>query len=325
MTLFIVRRLIQSAFVLLAVSVVVFLAVYAIGDPVELLVSPDASQAERQVMIERLGLDRPLWSQYAVFLGNMAQGDLGTSFVHGVSAIELILERMPATLELVVLSLIIAVAIGLPLGMVAGLAPGTRASRAIMTGSIFGYSLPAFWQGMMLIFVFAVFLNWLPAAGRGDTASLLGVEVSFLTADGWSHLILPALNLALPNLALILRLAASGTAEARQQDYVRYARAKGVRPGRIVRRHILRNILAPVITVVGIEFGGLIAYSTITETVFAWPGMGKLLIDSVYQLDRPVVVAYVMIATLIFVVINLLVDLAYALLDPRVELRERPA
>lgn len=325
MTLFIVRRLIQSAFVLLAVSVVVFLAVYAIGDPVELLVSPDASQAERQVMIERLGLDRPLWSQYAVFLGNMAQGDLGTSFVHGVSAIELILERMPATLELVVLSLIIAVAIGLPLGMLAGLAPETRASRAIMTGSIFGYSLPAFWQGMMLIFVFAVFLNWLPAAGRGDTASLLGVEVSFLTADGWSHLILPAMNLALPNLALILRLAASGTAEARQQDYVRYARAKGVRPGRIVRRHILRNILAPVITVVGIEFGGLIAYSTITETVFAWPGMGKLLIDSVYQLDRPVVVAYVMIATLIFVVINLLVDLAYGLLDPRVELRERPA
>ncbi|GGK20634.1 ABC transporter permease [Salinarimonas ramus] len=322
MTLFILRRAIQSVFVLLAVSIVVFFAVYAIGDPVELLVSPDTSAAEREVMIRRLGLDLPIWRQYLVFLGNLAQGDLGTSFVHGVPAVELILQRLPATLELVVLSLVIAVSIGLPLGMIAGLAPETRTARTIMTGSIFGYSLPAFWQGMMLIFVFAVFLNWAPAAGRGDTVSLLGIEVSFLTADGWSHLILPAINLALPNLALVLRLAASGTAEARLQDYVKYARAKGVRRGRIVRRHILRNILVPVVTVIGVEFGSLIAYSTITETVFAWPGMGKLLIDSVYQLDRPVVVAYVMIATFIFVSVNLLVDLAYAVLDPRVELEK---
>ncbi|MGJ3261704.1 MAG: ABC transporter permease [Salinarimonas sp.] len=322
MTLFILRRVIQSVFVLLAVSLVVFFAVYAIGDPVELLVSPDTSAAEREVMIRRLGLDLPIWRQYLVFLGNLAQGDLGTSFVHGVPAVELILQRLPATLELVVLSLVIAVSIGLPLGMIAGLAPETRTARTIMTGSIFGVSLPAFWQGMLLIFIFARFLSCAPAAGRGDTVSLLGVEVSFLTADGWAHLILPAINLALPNLALVLRLAASGTAEARLQDYVKYARAKGVRRGRIVRRHILRNILVPVVTVIGVEFGSLIAYSTITETVFAWPGMGKLLIDSVYQLDRPVVVAYVMIATFIFVTVNLLVDLAYAMLDPRVELEK---
>lgn len=325
MTLFIIRRLIQSAFVLLAVSVVVFFAVYAVGNPVELLVNPNASYAERQVMIHRLGLDLPIWRQYLTFLGNMLHGDLGSSFVFGTPTIDLILQRMPATLEIVVLSLLIAISVGLPLGLVAGLSPERRTSRAIMSGAIFGYSLPSFWQGMMFILVFAVFLGWLPASGRGATVDVFGVPVSFLTASGWQHLVLPAVNLALPNLALILRLAASGTAEARLQDYVKYARAKGVRPSRIVRRHILRNILVPVVTVIGVEFGSLFAYSTITETVFAWPGMGKLLIDSIYQLDRPVVVAYVMIATFVFVIVNLLVDLAYAALDPRVELEGAPA
>lgn len=322
MTLFIVRRLLQSVFVLLTVSLVVFFAVYAIGDPVELLVNPEASMAERELAVQRLGLDRPAWAQYLTFLGNALRGDLGTSFVHGIPAIELIVQRIPATLELVVLSLMLAIALGLPLGLAAGLKPDNRASRAIMTGSIFGYSLPSFWQGMMLILVFAVFLGLLPTSGRGETVSLFGIQVSFLTWDGFTHMILPALNLAIGNIALIIRLTASGTAEARTQDYVKYARAKGVRPRRVVGRHILRNVLIPVVTVIGLEFGNLIAFSTITETVFAWPGMGKLLIDSVYHLDRPVVVAYVLVATLLFVVINLIVDLAYAALDPRVELLE---
>jgi peptide/nickel transport system permease protein len=320
MTAFILQRLIQSVFVLLAVSVVVFLAVYGIGDPVELLVSPQASEAERQALIRRLGLDLPVWQQYLSFMANALKGDLGRSFVHGVPALQLILARLPATFELVLLAMTLALAAGIPLGLMAGLAPESRRARIVMAGTVLGFSLPSFWKGMMLILLFAVLLGWLPTAGRGETVSLLGLQTSLLTLDGLKHIALPALNLAIPNLALIIRLVAAGTSETMTQDYVKYARAKGVRPRRIVNRHILRNILIPVVTVVGVEFGSLVAFSTITETVFAWPGMGKLLIDSVYQLDRPVVVAYVLLATLLFVTVNFLVDVAYAALDPRVKL-----
>ncbi|CAM3827276.1 ABC transporter permease [Bordetella tumulicola] len=320
MVLFTLRRLIQSLFVLLAVSVVVFFAVYAVGDPIELLVSPEATVEARAATIARLGLDQPVWQQYFTFLGRALHGDLGTSFVHGIPAVELIVQRMPATFELVVVAITLTCVIGIPLGLVAGLYRERPLGRGIMASSILGFSLPNFWQGMMLILLFAVWLGWLPASGRGDTVSVLGVPLSILTLDGWSHVIMPAINLALANIALVLRLTATGVAEAQTQEYVKFARAKGVRPGRIVRRHILRNILIPVVTVVGMEFGSLIAYSTITETVFAWPGMGKLLIDSVYQLDRPVVVAYVMLVTLIFVIVNFVVDILYATLDPRVQL-----
>jgi peptide/nickel transport system permease protein len=319
------QRLIQAVFVLLAASVVVFLAVYGIGDPIELLVPPQASAFEREELVRRLGLDQPLWRQYLVFVRNALHGDLGRSFVHGVPAIELILSRLPATLELVLLAMTIAVAFGIPLGLLAGLDPESRASRLIMGGTVLGYSLPNFWKGMMLILVFSVLLGWLPTSGRGPTAEILGVKTSLVTLAGLKHMILPALNLAIPNMALMIRLVAAGAAEAKAQDYVKYARAKGVRPRRIVGRHILRNILIPVVTVVGIEFGSLVAFSTITETVFAWPGMGKLLIDSIYQLDRPIVVAYIMLATFLFVTVNLLVDLAYAALDPRVRLAGEPA
>jgi peptide/nickel transport system permease protein len=318
--LFILRRLLQSLFVLFAVSIVVFLAVYAVGDPIELLVSPEASMADRQAMITRLGLDLPVWQQYLGFAWRALHGDMGTSFVQGVPAISLILQRMPATFELVIVAIGMTCIFGIPLGLVAGLYRDQLLGRGIMGTSILGFSLPNFWQGMMLILMFAVWLGWLPASGRGDTVNVLGVPVSFLTRDGWAHMIMPAINLALANVALILRLTASGVAEAQSQEYVKFARAKGIRPGRIVSRHILRNILIPVVTVIGMEFGSLIAYSTITETVFAWPGMGKLLIDSVYQLDRPVVVAYVMFVTLLFVIINLIVDILYAVLDPRVQL-----
>jgi peptide/nickel transport system permease protein len=320
MTAYILQRLIQSVFVLLAVSLVVFFAVYGIGDPIELLVPPQASQAERLALIRRLGLDLPVWQQYLTFMGNALKGDLGRSFVHGVSAIELILARAPATFELVLLAMTLAVAGGVPLGLAAGLDPESRRARAIMAGTVLGYSLPNFWKGMMLILLFSVVLGWLPTAGRGETVTILGLRTSLFTRDGLQHMILPALNLAIPNLALIIRLIAAGTSEAMTQDYVKYARAKGVRRRRIVGRHVLRNILIPVVTVVGIEFGSLVAFSTITETVFAWPGMGKLLIDSVYQLDRPVVVAYVLLATLLFVTVNFLVDILYAALDPRVTL-----
>ncbi|CAN7353925.1 ABC transporter permease [Bosea sp. LjRoot90] len=320
MTAYVLQRLIQSVLVLLAVSVVVFFAVYGIGDPIELLVSPQASAADRQALIARLGLDLPVWQQYLTFMGNALKGDLGRSFVHGVPALQLILARLPATFELVLLAMTLALAAGIPLGLMVGLNPDSRRARIVMAGTVLGFSLPSFWKGMMLILLFAVLLGWLPTAGRGETVSLLGVQTSLLTLDGLQHIALPALNLAIPNLALIVRLVAAGTAETMTQDYVKYARAKGVRPRRIVNRHVLRNILIPVVTVVGVEFGSLVAFSTITETVFAWPGMGKLLIDSVYQLDRPVVVAYVLLATLLFVTVNFLVDVLYAALDPRVKL-----
>lgn len=320
MTAYVLQRLIQSVFVLLAVSVVVFFAVYGIGDPIELLVSPQVSEAERQALIRRLGLDLPVWQQYLTFMANALKGDLGRSFVHGVPAVQLILARLPATFELVLLAMTLALVVGIPLGLMAGLDPESRRARIVMAGTVLGFSLPSFWKGMMLILLFAVLLGWLPTAGRGETVSVLGIQTSLLTWDGLQHIALPALNLAIPNLALIVRLVAAGTTETMTQDYVKYARAKGVRPRRIVNRHVLRNILIPVVTVVGVEFGSLVAFSTITETVFAWPGMGKLLIDSVYQLDRPVVVAYVLLATLLFVSVNFLVDVLYAALDPRVKL-----
>ena len=322
MLVYILRRLVQSFFVLLAVSLVVFLAVYAVGDPIELLVSAEASEADRQAMIARLGLNLPVWEQYFNFVARALHGDLGTSFVHGIGAIELIAQRIPATFELVLVAIGLTCLLGIPLGLLAGLHDGRPLGRTLMGGSVLGFSLPSFWQGMMLILMFGAWLHWLPASGRGDTVDVLGVPFSLFTRDGWAHLILPAINLALANIALVLRLTATGVVEAKTQEYVRFARAKGVRERRILVRHILRNILIPVVTVIGLEFGHLLAYSTITETVFAWPGMGKLLIDSIYKLDRPVIVAYVMLVTFIFVMVNLVVDLLYAVLDPRVQLQE---
>jgi len=322
LAIFIVRRLFQSILVLFAVSIVVFFAVYTVGDPIELLVSPDVSQEQRDAIVARLGLDKPVWEQYAIFLWRALHGDLGTSFVHGIPAVTLILQRFPATLELVVVAMTLTCIFGLSLGLIAGLYRDDWVGKSIMNTSILGFSLPNFWQGMVLILLFSVWLGWLPASGRGPTSTVLGIPLSIFSVDGWRHIALPAVNLAIANIALVLRMTASGVHEAQGQDYVRFARAKGVKPGRIVRRHILRNILIPVVTVIGMEFGTLIAYSTITETVFSWPGMGKLLIDSVYRLDRPVVVAYVMLVTMLFVIINLLVDILYAVLDPRVQLLE---
>ena len=312
---FVLRRVLQSLLVVLVMSLVVFVGVHLVGDPVHILISDDMTQAEIDRFIRKLGLDRPVHVQYLHFLANAARGDLGNSFVHGEPALKLILERMPATLELALAAFVLAIAVGIPLGMYAGLRPESPASRAIMAGSILGFSLPTFWVGLMLIMVFAVMLGWLPSTGRGE----------FLTWDGLRHLALPAINLALFKMALVTRLARAGTREAALQDYVRFARAKGLSPARVVRVHVLKNILIPVVTVLGLELGGLIAFSVVTETVFAWPGMGKLLIDSIQRLDRPVVVAYLVITVVMFVVINLVVDLLYAALDPRVRLSEARA
>ncbi len=318
----VVHRVLQSFGVLAAMSLLVFAGVYAVGNPMDILVNPQSDQNEIARATAALGLDRPLLEQYFLFLRHAATGDLGRSFAFNVPAIGLILERMPATLELAAAAMLIAVVLGIPLGLWAGLKPRSATGKAIMAGSILGFSLPTFWVGLMLIMVFSVWLGWLPTSGRGPTTNLIGVPVSFLTLEGLRHLVLPAANLALFNLSLLIRLARSGTREAMQQDYVRFARAKGLTETRIVGVHVLRNVLVPVVTVAGVEFGSLIAFAVVTESIFAWPGMGKLLIDSINMLDRPVIVGYLCIVVTLFVAINLFVDLLCSWLDPRVRLGE---
>jgi peptide/nickel transport system permease protein len=322
MLVYVIRRSLQSVLVLVAMSLIVFVGVYAIGNPIDILINPQAEQLERERAIAELGLDRPLHEQYGTFVRGALAGDLGRSFVHSTPALSLILERMPATLELATAAMLIAVLLGIPLGLWAGLRPDTFGGRAIMAGSILGFSLPTFWVGLMLIMLFSVMLGWLPSNGRGPTIDLLGVPVSFLSLEGWRHLALPATNLALFKLALLIRLTRAGTREALLQDYVKFARAKGLSNARVILVHVLRNILIPIVTVIGLEFGSVIAFAIVTESVFAWPGMGKLLIDSINTLDRPVIVAYLLVIVAIFILINLVVDVLYSVLDPRVRLGE---
>jgi peptide/nickel transport system permease protein len=325
MLVYIIRRVMQSAVVLFVMSLLVFAGVFAIGNPVDILINPNADQEDIERTIKGLGLDKPLWEQYFVFLKQAVVGDLGKSFAFNVPAIQLIFERMPATLELATAAMVIAILLGLPLGLWAGLKPNSIAGKTIMAGSILGFSLPTFWVGLMLIMVFSVQLGWLPSNGRGPTQELLGIPVSFLTWQGISHLIMPATNLALFKLSLIIRLTRAGTREALVQDYVKFARAKGLSNARVVGVHVLKNIMIPIVTVIGLEFGSVIAFAIVTETIFAWPGMGKLIIDSINVLDRPVIVAYLLIIVTLFIFINLIVDLLYSVLDPRVRLAEAKA
>ncbi len=323
MTIWLIRRLIQALFVVFAMSVIVFIGVHVIGNPVDILISPEADQAERARVIAALGLDQPLWKQYLLFVKDALHGDLGRSFVFNEPSLRLIAQRMPATLELAVTAVLMSIIFGVPLGLYAGLYPESAIARTIMAGSILGFSLPTFWVGLMLIMVFAVQLGWLPSTGRGATAELFGVQWSFLTLDGLRHLLLPALNLSLFNISLVLRLTRAGVRETLPMDFVKFARAKGLTPARVICVHVLKNIMIPVVTVVGLELGSTIAFAVVTESVFAWPGMGKLIIDSINVLDRPVIVAYLMMIVLLFVTINLVVDFLYTLLDPRVRLEAK--
>ena len=325
MLTYLIQRFGQAVLTVAAMATLVFLGVYAIADPIDVLAAPDATPDERAQISRRLGLDQPLWMQFATFVWRALHGDLGRSFVYNEPAFTVILQRLPATLELAFTALFVAIALGLPLGLWAGLRAEKATDKAIMGGSILAFSLPNFWQGLMLVLIFSVTLGWLPAGGRGETVRVLGLDLSFLTLDGLRHLILPAVNLALFKLAVVIRLARAGTREAMLQDYVRFARAKGLRPARIVGVHVLKNILLPVVTVIGLEFGSMIAFAVVTETVFAWPGIGKLLIDSINRLDRPVIVAYLMLTVCLFVLINFVIDLIYAALDPRVRLAETDA
>ncbi|MGI3164579.1 ABC transporter permease [Pseudooceanicola sp. 200-1SW] len=318
MLTYIARRIGQSLVLLLIMSVLVFFGMYVVGDPVEVLASDDFNQSDREALAAALGLDRPLPLQYLSFLGNVAQGDFGQSFVYNRPVLELILERLPATVEVVMLAMTLGLVIGVPLGIYSGLRHRSPATKAISLGTTVGYSIPNFWQALLFILIFAVWLRWLPASGRGDTVTLLGIDWSLFTRDGLSHLFLPALNLSIAIICMQTRLTRSGTQEVMHQDFMIYARAKGIPRRRLIGRHLMRNILIPIVTITGLEFGTLIAFSTVTETIFSWPGIGKLLLDSIYNADRPVVVAYMILITLMFVMINLAVDILYALLDPRI-------
>ena len=325
MTVFLARRFFQSLLVVFVMSVVVFVGVYAIGDPVDIYAHAGSTQQEVEETKRSLGLDRPLWEQYIVFLRNAVGGELGNSFIFNEPALTVIIGRFPATLELAVSAMVLAFVIGLPLGLVAGLRQDSIVDRLVMAGSIVQISLPSFWVGLMLVMVFAVELGLLPTTGRGETVLVLGVPISLLTWDGLKHVAMPALNLALFPMAFIIRLTRAGVIEHLQLEYVKFARAKGLSQTRIIFLHVLKNIMIPVVTVTGLQFGVLIAFAVVTESVFAWPGMGKLIIDSIGLLDRPVIVAYLMFTAVIFVVINLVVDIVYSLLDPRVRIAEAKA
>ncbi|WP_284179580.1 ABC transporter permease [Rhabdaerophilum sp. SD176] len=318
---FMIQRLLQALVVMLVISALVFIGVYAVGNPIDVLISPDATQQIREEAIRAYGLDQPLWKQYLDFLARLIRGDFGRSFIYNMPVLDLIASRVPATLELTLVAVLGATFLGVPLGMYAGYRPDSVLAKIIMTVSIFGFSVPTFWIGLVLIFTFAVQLGWLPAGNRGETAMLFGVEWSLLTANGWLHLLLPALNLSLFKFAMMVRLARAGTRETMLSDTVRFARAAGESEFTILRRHVLRLISIPIVTVFGLEFGSTMAFAVVTETIFSWPGVGKLIIDSISSLDRPVMVAYLMLVAFFFIVINLLVDLSYAALDPRLRTR----
>ena len=322
MTVYVLRRLAQTLLVLAITSLLVFAGLYMIGDPVEILVNPAADQIEKDRASKALGLDKPIHEQYVSFVGGAFTGNLGNSFVYARPALEVIFERMPATLELAFLAMVIAVSLGIPLGLYAGLRPHSAGAKAIMAGSILGFSLPTFWVGLILIMVFAVQLGWLPSTGRGPTTDVLGLQLSIFNVEGLKYALLPAINLALFKLSLIIRLTRAQVREQSLLDYIKFARAKGLTNQRVIGVHLLKNIMIPLITVIGLELGSVIAFAVVTETIFAWPGMGKLVIDSIFQLDRPVVVAYLLVVVFMFILINLVVDLMYSALDPRVRLAD---
>ncbi|MGL4637276.1 MAG: ABC transporter permease [Beijerinckiaceae bacterium] len=318
---YLIKRLVQMIIVLWAVSVLVFVMMSFTGDPTYMMVPLDATDEQIAQARRILGLDDTHLVQYWRFLGNLVQGDFGRSFVFRQPAMTLIFERLPATLEIVFLAMLIALVVAIPLGVYAGANPEKARSKAVMAGSLIGISLPGFWLGMVLIFVVAVKLQWLPSSGRGPTQELFGMRVSFLTWEGFRHLILPAVTLSIGTLAILMRIIRAEMVEVMKQDYIRFARAKGATGNGILFKHGLKNALIPLITVFGLMLGDLIAFATLTETIFAWPGIGKLLVDSIYRGDRPVIVVYLMFVALMFVVVNFIVDVLYAFIDPRIKIK----
>jgi peptide/nickel transport system permease protein len=295
-----------------------------VGDPVASMLGQDATPEQRVALRAELGLDKPFPVQFARFVGNALQGDFGLSLRQGRQVSALIVERLPATLELSIVAALIALVVGIPLGVYAALRRGTFGSQLAMTVSLIGVSLPTFLIGILLILVFAVTLSWLPSFGRGDVVNLGGWTTGLLTVDGWQHLVLPAVTLSVFQLALILRLVRAEMLEVLRTDYIKFARARGLPNRAVYFGHALKNTLVPVITITGLQLGALIAFAIITETVFQWPGMGLLFIQAVQFADVPVMAAYLCLVALIFVIVNLTVDLLYFVVDPRLRI-EKPA
>jgi peptide/nickel transport system permease protein len=320
MLVFILRRLAQAVIVMLTVAFLAFMLFQYVGDPVTNLLGQDATQEQREQLRRDLGLDQPFPVQFAKFVGNAVQGEFGLSLRQGRKVSALIAERFPATLELAVCAALVALAVGIPLGVYAALRRGSFGSQVAMTVSLLGVSLPTFLIGILLILFFSVMLKWLPSFGRGDVVTIGTWTTGLLTFDGWRHLVLPAITLSVFQLALILRLVRAEMLEVLRTDYIKFARARGLQDRAVYFGHALKNTLVPVITITGLQLGGLIAFAIVTETVFQWPGMGLLFIQAVQFADIPVMAAYLCLIALIFVVINLAVDLLYFAVDPRLRI-----
>ena len=323
MGVFVVRRLAQAVLVMLTVALVSFALFQFVGDPVANLLGQDATPQQREQLRADLGLDRSVPAQFIGFVGHAVQGEFGLSLRQGRQVSALIAERLPATLELSLVAAVLALALGIPLGVYAALRRGHWDAQLLMAVSLIGVSLPTFLIGIGLIGVFSVSLNWLPSFGRGEVVQLSAWSTGLLTADGWRHLLLPAVTLAVFQLTLIMRLVRAEMIDVLRTDYIRFARARGLTNRAIHFGHALKNTLVPVITITGLQLGSLIAFAIITETVFQWPGMGLLFIQAVQFADIPVMAAYLCLIALIFVVINLAVDLLYFAVDPRLRI-ERP-
>jgi peptide/nickel transport system permease protein len=320
MAAFIIRRLLQAILVMLVVALIAFLLFQYVGDPVSQMLGQDATPEDRARLRGDLGLDQPFYMQFGHFIGNAMQGDFGISLRQGRAVSTLIKERLPATLELAFAAALIAIVVGIPMGVYTALRRDSWFSHFLLAVSLVGISLPTFLIGILLILVFAVLLGWLPSYGRGDTVQLGWWSTGLLTTAGWKHLILPAITLCLFQLTLIMRLVRSEMLEVLRTDYIKFARARGLTDRAVHFGHALKNTLVPVITITGLQLGGIIAFAIVTETVFQWPGMGLLFIQSVQFADIPVMAAYLCLIALVFVLINLIVDLLYFAVDPRLRI-----
>lgn len=317
MLAFIIRRLIQAAGVMLVVGLIAFLLFQYVGDPVSIMLGQDITDEDRIRLTQQLGLDQPAIVQFYHFLVNAIQGDFGISLRQGQKVSTMLIQRLPATLELSFAAAVIALAVGVPLGVYTALNRKGFGANFVLAFSLIGVSLPTFLIGILLILVFSVQLGWLPSYGRGEVVQIGWWSTGLLTASGWKHLILPAITLSLFQLTLVLRLVRSEMLEVLRADYIKFARARGLTKRAIHFGHALKNTLVPVITITGLQLGGIIAFAIVTETVFQWPGMGLLFIQAVQFVDIPVMAAYLCLIALIFVVINLIVDLLYFVVDPR--------
>jgi len=318
MLTYITRRVVQGLIVLLAVSFICFIIFRYAGDPVLTLAGRYATHQEQEEVRRAFGLDKPFYVQYTRFVANAAHGNFGKSYVSRIPALNLILERVPATVELATSAILISFCLGVGLGVLVSLRPRALRNRLIMAGSLGGISIPTFLMGILLIMVFAVYLKILPPFGRGETINLGWWRTGFLTLSGLGHLVLPAFTLGMYQLAVLLRLTRAGMREVLAEEYIKTAWAKGLPPRKVIFKHALRNVLIPVVTMTGLQFGELIAFSIVTETIFQWPGMGNLLLISIYESDQPVIVTYIMLAALIILSLNIVVDILYGFLNPKI-------